>query len=88
VGYLCDRDTSQIKVGFSDWTTDDTSELIGEELIAQLYQFYQVEAGEAVNENALPEGNEEIVEEMGESLLSSGETYISDSNISVVPTPV
>lgn len=88
VGYLCDRDTSQIKVGFSDWTTDDTSELIGEELIAQLYQFYQVEAGEAVNENALPEGNEEIVEEMGESLLSSGETYTSDSNISVVPTPV
>jgi hypothetical protein len=49
VGYLCDRDTAQVKVGSSNWEVKDTEDNLGEELIAELYRFYQVEAGEAVD---------------------------------------
>lgn len=49
VGYLCDRESAQVKVGTSDWTIKDTEDYIGEELIAELYRFYQVEAGEAAD---------------------------------------
>ena len=49
VGYLCDRENAQVKVGSSGWEIKDTEDNLGEELIAELYGFYQVEAGEAAD---------------------------------------
>lgn len=72
VGYLCDRESAQVKVGTSDWTIKDTEDYIGEELIAELYRFYQVEAGEAADEVMSDEEIEKALEgeagevEMGE----------------------
>jgi hypothetical protein len=49
VGYLCDRASAQVKVGFLDWSVEDTENYLGEDLIGSLYGFYQVEAGEAAD---------------------------------------
>ena len=90
VGYLCDKSSAQVKVGFSDWSVDDTQNAIGEELIAELYRFYQVEAGEAADiDNAGElEGAEVDEADLGEATtpLSTGETSILDSNGSDVET--
>lgn len=90
VGFLCDSETSQIKVGFPDWTVEDTSSNIGEELIAELYRFYQVEAGEAAELEdvaELPEGEEVESDEAGEPQSSTGVQSTSDSSTSDVPIP-
>jgi hypothetical protein len=68
VGYLCDRESAQVKVGFPDWTVEDTENYIGEELIAELYRFYQIEAGEAAE--AQLEGEEVESEDLGELVTS------------------
>lgn len=86
VGYLCDRESSQVKVGFPDWTLTDTENFIGEELIAELYRFYQIEAGEAAE--AQLDGEEvEIDEDLGESPSSTGEGSTIDSSTSDVEIP-
>lgn len=83
VGYLCDRDSAQVKVGFPEWTITDTEDYIGEELIAELYRFYQVEAGEAADAAMSDEEVEDI--EVGESEMSpllTGQPSSSDSSTS------
>ena len=87
--FLCDSATSQVKVGYDGWTEEDTKSYLGENLIVAIHEFYMVQAGEAVNEaEALPEGEEVDVEDMGEtqSPSSTGETSFSDSNTSDVVT--
>ena len=89
VGYLCDRESSQVKVGFPDWTLTDTENFIGEELIAELYRFYQIEAGEAA-EAQLEDAGEVETEELGElenSPSSTGEGSTIDSSTSDVEIP-
>jgi hypothetical protein len=88
VGYLCDKATSQVKVGFPDWELKDTEDYIGEELISELYRFYQIEAGEAAE--AQLEGEETKEVEIDEDVnfpLSTGARSSSDSSISDVPIP-
>lgn len=85
VGYLCDRDSAQVKVGFPDWTLEDTENFIGEELIAELYRFYQIEAGEAAEAQLDGESEEvEMDEDLGESPSSTGEKFSSGYNTSDV----
>lgn len=88
VGYLCDRESAQVKVGFPDWELRDTEDYIGEELIAELYRFYQIEAGEAAE--AQLEG-EEVESEVGEADADfpslTGDSSIIDSNISDAEIP-
>jgi len=83
VGYLCDSASSQIKVGFPEWTEEDTKDLLGEQLILAIHDFYMVEAGEAVDEK-LPEGEEVTEESVGEqtSPSSIGDESSSGSNTS------
>jgi hypothetical protein len=81
VGYLCDKATSQVKVGFPEWELRDTEDYIGEELIAELYRFYQIEAGEAAE--AQLEGEEvESEDDLGESTSPSltGDSFTLDSS--------
>lgn len=83
VGYLCDRESAQVKVGFPDWTIKDTEDYIGEELIAELYRFYQVEAGEAADA-AISDAeveNEDLGDSETSPLLTGGKSS-SDSSIS------
>lgn len=85
VGYLCDRESAQVKVGFPDWTVTDTENFIGEELIAELYRFYQIEAGEAAEAQLDGESEEvEMDEDLGESPSSTGEKSTLDYNTSDV----
>jgi hypothetical protein len=73
VGYLCDRESSQVKVGFPDWTVKDTEDHLGEALIAELYGFYQVEAGEAadIDEAKAIEAGEVESADMGEAMVTT-----------------
>jgi hypothetical protein len=89
VGYLCDKESAQVKIGFPDWTVEDTENFIGEELIAELYRFYQIEAGEAAE--ATLEGSENEVEsEAGEAdvdfPLSTGGNSTIDSSTLMLET--
>ncbi|EKU98040.1 hypothetical protein Lepto7375DRAFT_7299 [Leptolyngbya sp. PCC 7375] len=45
VGFICQPGSINLKIGFPDWTEQDTRDNIPEELIALLFQFYQKEAG-------------------------------------------
>lgn len=67
VGYLCDRETAQVKVGSPDWSIQDTEDYLGEDLVYELYRFYQVEAGEAADIDETKELDGEVEsEEPGE----------------------
>jgi len=89
VGYLCDRESAQVKVGFLDWTVEDTENYIGEELIAELYRFYQIEAGEAAEVQLEGEVESEALGELPTSTspLSTGEGSTIDSSISESEIP-
>lgn len=87
-GFICDKGTRKLKIGFHDWEEKDTRDNLPEELISMLYNFYQIEAGILVesDENDEDEGDEDG----GNLLMSSlnqlpqnqltGETSTTDSN--------
>ena len=45
VGFICQNGSRNLKIGFPDWTEQDTRNEIPEELISLLFNFYQKEAG-------------------------------------------
>lgn len=58
VGFLCNFESGNPRLGDPDWTLEDTGTL-GEELIEDLYEFYQVEVNGGVRPTAAsPEGND------------------------------
>lgn len=96
VGFLCDRDTARIKVGFGEaseldpekgWSEKDTKDNISEQLIVEIVNFYRYEAGIDVDDIKELEGEVEIDEE-GESPSLTGEPYITVSSTSDAETPV
>ena len=55
VGFLCVPGKRILLKGYSDWTEDDTRSYLSEEMIALLFNFYQLEAGiieESFDDNA------------------------------------
>lgn len=67
VGYLCEADSTGLKIGYPEWGVDDTRDYLGEELISALYEFYLKESG------AVPE-NEVDTEAEGKSLTASSQS--------------
>lgn len=58
VGFLCNFESGMPRLGDFEWTLEDTGTL-GEELIEDLYEFYQVEVNGGVRPTAAsPEGND------------------------------
>lgn len=82
VGFICEPGTRKLKVGFVNWCIEDTRSYLSEEMIALLFDFYQVESGAAVdiNEDA-DEGN--LLSPSKEPLNQTqptGEESTTDSN--------
>ena len=92
VGFLCDRDSTVTKLGYPEWTEDDTKNFLSEELIAELYQFYLAESGVEPPDS----GNKDKEDSEGNLLRSkeqlnqnqlTGDTSLSDSSGLELQTP-
>ncbi|MFG6101200.1 hypothetical protein U2F10_03030 [Leptothoe sp. EHU-05/26/07-4] len=91
VGFICQPGSRNLKIGFPDWSEEDTRDSIPEELIALLFQFYQKEAGivadldtdDAEDSTGTPEDEGNLLSpsnEPSQTLPSIGETSTTDSS--------
>ena len=95
VGYLVDFDANEIKHGVADWTLAHTRKLLTKSQIGLIYRFYQIEAGEILDDEPDQESPAVETEELGNSkaslngstsspkvLVSTGANSTGDSNLS------
>lgn len=88
-GFLCEPGKRELQKGYPDWTEDDTRTHLSEEMIALLFNFYQLEAG-VIAEPPSDEDSENGDQEEGNLLSpsndqspttsSTGQTSTIDSN--------